>query len=33
MHDKSIDKFFEKIEGHRHHNKCHKLIDVIIIDR
>ena len=31
MHDKSIDKFFEKIEDHRHHNKCHKLIDVIII--
>ena len=31
MHDKSIDKFFEKIEDHRHHNKCHKLVDVIII--
>jgi len=31
MHDKSIDEFFEKIKDHRHHNKCHKLIDVIII--
>lgn len=31
MHDKPIDEFFEKIKDHRHHNKCHKLIDVIII--
>ncbi len=31
MHEKSIDEFFAKIEDPRHHNKCHKLIDVIII--
>lgn len=31
MQKKSIDSFFEKIEDHRHHNKLHKLIDVIII--
>ena len=31
MHKKSITSFFEKIEDHRHHNKLHKLIDVIII--
>jgi len=27
----SIESFFETIEDHRHHNKLHKLIDVIII--
>lgn len=31
MHKKTIDTFFETIEDHRHHNKLHKLIDVIII--
>jgi hypothetical protein len=31
MQEKSIDSFFEKIEDHRHHNKLHKLIDIIII--
>jgi len=31
MKNKSIDKYFETIEDHRHHNKLHKLIDVIII--
>ncbi len=31
MHGKSIESFFEGIEDHRHHNKLHKLIDVIII--
>ena len=31
MHDKTIDKFFKKIKDHRHHNKCQKLIDVIIV--
>ncbi len=29
--EKTIDYFFEKIEDHRHHNKLHKLIDIIII--
>lgn len=28
---KSINSFFETIEDHRHHNKLHKLIDIIII--
>jgi len=31
MQENSIDSFFEKIEDHRHHNKLHKLIDIIII--
>lgn len=31
MPDKTIDSFFKKIEDHRHHNKRHKLIDVIVI--
>ena len=31
MRGKSIESFFEGIEDHRHHNKLHKLIDVIII--
>jgi len=31
MSQKTIDSYFEKIEDHRHHNKLHKLIDVIII--
>lgn len=31
MKKKTIDKYFETIEDHRHHNKLHKLIDVIII--
>lgn len=31
MSEKTIDSFFEKIEDHRHHNKLHKLIDVIVI--
>ncbi len=31
MNEKTIDKYFETIEDHRHHNKLHKLIDVIII--
>lgn len=31
MHKKTIESFFETIEDHRHHNKLHKLIDVIII--
>lgn len=31
MHKKSIESFFETVEDHRHHNKLHKLIDVIII--
>lgn len=29
--EQSIENFFEGIEDHRHHNKLHKLIDVIII--
>ena len=29
--EQSIESFFEIIEDHRHHNKLHKLIDVIII--
>lgn len=31
MQQKTIDSFFEKVEDPRHHNKLHKLIDVIII--
>ncbi len=31
MQSETIDTFFERIEDHRHHNKLHKLIDVIII--
>ncbi len=31
MHGKLIESFFEGIENHRHRNKLHKLIDVIII--
>jgi len=31
MNKNTIDKYFETIEDHRHHNKLHKLIDVIII--
>ena len=31
MTEKSIKSFFERIDDHRHHNKLHKLIDVIII--
>lgn len=31
MHEKSIEHFFNRIADHRHHNKLHKLIDVIII--
>lgn len=31
MRKKSIESFFSEIEDHRHHNKLHKLIDVIII--
>jgi hypothetical protein len=31
MTKKTIDSFFEKIQDHRHHNRLHKLIDVIII--
>ena len=31
MTEKSIDYFFEKIQDHRHHNRIHKLIDVIVI--
>lgn len=31
MQSETIDTFFELIEDHRHHNKLHKLIDVIII--
>jgi len=31
MDRKTIDTFFEPIKDHRHHNKLHKLIDVIII--
>lgn len=31
MNQKTIDKYFETIADHRHHNKLHKLIDVIII--
>jgi len=31
MTQKTIDSFFEKVQDHRHHNKIHKLIDVIII--
>ena len=31
MTNKSIKSFFERIDDHRHHNKLHKLIDIIII--
>ena len=31
MTEKSIKSFFERIDDHRHHNRLHKLIDVIII--
>lgn len=31
MPEKTIEDFFKRIEDHRHHNKLHKLIDVIII--
>ena len=31
MPQKTIESFFETIEDPRHHNKLHKLIDVIII--
>ncbi len=31
MRKKSIESFFGQIEDHRHHNKQHKLIDIIII--
>lgn len=31
MCSETIDTFFERIEDHRHHNKLHKLIDVIIV--
>ena len=31
MTEKSIDSFFERIQDHRHHNRLHKLIDIIII--
>ncbi|MCP3943766.1 MAG: transposase family protein, partial [Desulfobacteraceae bacterium] len=31
MTEKTIDSFFGKIQDHRHHNRLHKLIDVIII--
>lgn len=31
MHKKPINSFFEAIEDHRHHNRLHKLIDVIVI--
>jgi predicted transposase YbfD/YdcC len=29
--ENSLESFFERIEDHRHHNKLHKLIDVILI--
>lgn len=29
--EKSIETFFEQMEDHRHHNKLHNLIDIIII--
>ena len=31
MPEKTIEDFFKRIGDHRHHNKLHKLIDVIII--
>lgn len=31
MNEKIIDKYSEMIEDHRHHNKLHNLIDVLII--
>ena len=31
MQKKSIESFFENVEDPRHHNKLHKLIDIIII--
>ena len=31
MQENTIESFFERIEDHRHHNRLHKLIDVIII--
>ncbi len=31
MSKNTIDKYFATIKDHRHHNKLHKLIDVIII--
>ena len=31
MKEKTIDTFFERIQDHRHHNRLHKLIDIIII--
>ncbi|MBU8910557.1 MAG: ISAs1 family transposase [Desulfobacterales bacterium] len=29
--ENSLESFFERIDDHRHHNKLHKLIDVILI--
>ncbi len=31
MNKNTIDKYFTTIKDHRHHNKLHKLIDVITI--
>ena len=31
MQENTIESFFERIEDHRHHNRLHKLIDVIMI--